>query len=71
LEEVQEAIDNHADIIMLDNMDNETMVRAVKLINGRAKVEASGKYETRTGKGSCCHRCRLISIGALTHSVTP
>jgi nicotinate-nucleotide pyrophosphorylase (carboxylating) len=42
LEEVKEAIAAGADIIMLDNMDNETMKRAVELVNGRAKVEASG-----------------------------
>jgi nicotinate-nucleotide pyrophosphorylase (carboxylating) len=42
LEQVQEAIEAKADIIMLDNMDNETMRKAVELIAGRARVEASG-----------------------------
>lgn len=70
LEEVQEAIDNHADIIMLDNMDNETMVRAVKLINGRAKVEASGNMNLERVREVAATGVDYISIGALTHSVT-
>ena len=70
LEEVQEAIDNHADIIMLDNMDNETMVRAVKLINGRAKVEASGNMKLERVREVAATGVDYISIGALTHSVT-
>lgn len=70
LEEVQEAIDNHADIIMLDNMDNETMVRAVKLINRRAKVEASGNMNLERVREVAATGVDYISIGALTHSVT-
>ena len=45
LEMVQEALDAGADIIMLDNMDNEQMAQAVKLIAGRALVEASGDID--------------------------
>ncbi|HWI39930.1 MAG TPA: carboxylating nicotinate-nucleotide diphosphorylase, partial [Verrucomicrobiae bacterium] len=42
LQQVQEALDAAADIIMLDNMDPDTMRRAVRMIGGRALVEASG-----------------------------
>ena len=42
LEQLQEAIDAGADIIMLDNMDNETMTKAVQIVAGRAETECSG-----------------------------
>ena len=42
LNQVEEALQNHADIIMLDNMDSETMKKAIEIINGKAKTEASG-----------------------------
>lgn len=69
LNQVQEAIDAGADIIMLDNMDNETMRAAVKLINGRAKVEASGNMTAARLKDVAATGVDFISIGALTHSV--
>lgn len=68
LEEVQEALENKVDIIMLDNMNIDTIHEAVKIIDGRAKIEISGgvTYETldeisKTGAD-------FVSIGALTHS---
>ncbi|GET27598.1 carboxylating nicotinate-nucleotide diphosphorylase [Prolixibacter sp. NT017] len=70
LEEVEEAIAAGADIIMLDNMDNETMKLAVELVNGRAKVEASGNMTLERLKGVAATGVDFISIGALTHSVT-
>lgn len=69
LEQVQEAIDAGADIIMLDNMDNETMAAAVKLINGQARVEASGNMTIARLKEVAATGVDYISIGALTHSV--
>ncbi|MCF8720658.1 carboxylating nicotinate-nucleotide diphosphorylase [Nitrospina gracilis] len=68
LEEVKEAVEGGADIILLDNMTPETMTEAVKLINGRARIEASGtmtleKVERLAGLGLDC-----VSVGALTHS---
>jgi nicotinate-nucleotide pyrophosphorylase (carboxylating) len=68
--EVQEALDAGADIIMLDNMDNSTMSEAVKLINGKAKVEASGNMTLKRLKEVAATGVDFISIGALTHSVT-
>lgn len=70
LEEVQQALDAGADIIMLDNMSNETMAEAVKLIAGRAKTEASGNMSIPRLKGVAATGVDYISVGALTHSVT-
>lgn len=70
LEQVQEAIDAGADIVMLDNMDNDTMRRAVELIAGRAKVEASGNMTLERLAGVAATGVDFISVGALTHSVT-
>ena len=69
IEQVQEAINAGADIIMLDNMDIETMSMAVKLINGRVKVEASGNMTIGRLKKVAATGVDYISIGALTHSV--
>lgn len=69
LEEVRQAIDCGADIIMLDNMSNEAMTEAVKLIAGRAKTEASGNMDIPRLKGVAAIGVDYISVGALTHSV--
>lgn len=69
LEQVQEAVDAKVDIIMLDNMDNETMREAVKLIAGRAKTEASGNITLERLREVAATGVDFISIGALTHSV--
>jgi nicotinate-nucleotide pyrophosphorylase (carboxylating) len=70
LAQVQEAIDAGADIIMLDNMDNETMRKGVELIGGRAEVEASGNMTLERLHEVAATGVDYISIGALTHSVT-
>lgn len=69
LQEVEEALQAGADIIMLDNMDNKTMTQAVKLIAGRAKTEASGNINEQTIAGVAATGVDYISVGALTHSV--
>ena len=68
IEEVEEALNNNVDIIMLDNMDVTIMKQAIKKINGRAKIEISGgiTYE-KLGELSNIG-ADFISIGALTHS---
>jgi nicotinate-nucleotide pyrophosphorylase (carboxylating) len=68
-DEVIEAIEAGADIIMLDNMDNKTMTECVKVINGKAKVEASGNMTLKRVKEVASTGVDFISIGALTHSV--
>jgi nicotinate-nucleotide pyrophosphorylase (carboxylating) len=70
LEEVQQAIDAGADIIMLDNMDTLTMKEAVKLIAGRAETEASGNMTIERLPEVAGTGVDYISVGALTHSVT-
>ena len=70
LEETKEAVTAGADIIMLDNMSNEMMEAAVKLIDGRAKTEASGNMTIGRLKGVAATSVDYISVGALTHSVT-
>ena len=68
-EEIQEALEADADIIMLDNMSYADMKKAVGLIAGRAKVEASGNMGSRDIREVAEAGVDLISIGALTHSV--
>ena len=70
LAQVQEAIDAKVDIIMLDNMDLETMRKGVQLIGGRAKVEASGNITLERLRDVAATGVDYISIGALTHSVS-
>lgn len=69
LDEVQEAITAGADIIMLDNMNNEMTLEAVKLINGKALVEASGNMNLQRIAAVAETGVDYISVGALTHSV--
>lgn len=68
--EVKEALEMKADIIMLDNMSNETMKTCVGIINHRAKVEASGNMNLERVREVAATGVDYISIGALTHSVT-
>lgn len=69
-DEIREALAAGADIIMLDNMSCEDMKKAVELIGGRAKVEASGNMGTRDVSEVAKTGVDLISVGALTHSVS-
>ncbi len=68
LEEVREALECKADIIMLDNMSNEQMAEAVKFIDKRALVEASGNISEETIYNVALTGVDIISIGKLTHS---
>ena len=70
VDEVKQALEAGADIIMLDNMTTPTMRECVKLINGRAKVEASGNMTIERIREVAATGVDYISIGALTHSVT-
>ncbi len=69
LDEVLEALDAGADIIMLDNMTLELMAEAVRQINGRAMTEASGNMGEKNLAEVAKTGVDVISIGALTHSV--
>ncbi len=69
LKEVKEALTTKADIIMLDNFEIDEMKKAVKIINGKCKVEISGGVNLDTVKTIAETGVDYISVGALTHSV--
>ena len=69
LDELREALSVDVDVIMLDNMDNDTMREAVKIADGKALLEASGGITEETIRGVAETGVDIISIGALTHSV--
>ncbi len=68
-EQIEEALKFKADIIMLDNMNLEQMAKAVKLIRGKALVEASGNMGDKDLMSVAKTGVDIISIGALTHTV--
>ena len=68
--EVEEALSCNVDVIMLDNMSNAEMRQCVKLIAGKALVEASGNMNLQRIPEVAETGVDLISVGALTHSVT-
>ena len=72
LDEVHQAIEAGADIIMLDNMDNKTMAEAVGIIKASGKgikTEASGNMNIARLKEVAATGVDYISVGALTHTV--
>jgi len=71
LDQVREAIESVADIIMPDNMSVEMMAEAVRLIDGKALVEASGGIRLEDIPAVAATGVDLISVGALTNSVVP
>lgn len=68
LEQVAEAVEAGADIVMLDNMDRDAMAAAVRLIDGRAEVEVSGNVDERRVDELVDLGVDYVSSGALTHS---
>lgn len=69
LDEVKEALNAGADIIMLDNMTPEQIAVCKKEIAGRAIIEVSGGVNKTNLEAYCAVRPDVISMGALTHSV--
>jgi nicotinate-nucleotide pyrophosphorylase (carboxylating) len=68
LEQVAQATDAGADIILLDNMTPTQLRQAVKIIRGRAKTEASGGVNLKTVRKIAATGVDFISVGAITHS---
>lgn len=68
LDMVREAVEAGADIIMLDNMDNETMRKALEIIDGRAQTECSGNVTKERLAEIAAVGVDFVSSGALTHS---
>jgi nicotinate-nucleotide pyrophosphorylase (carboxylating) len=68
LKGLREALEAGADLILLDNMDDATLRRAVELARGRAKLEASGSMTRERLPQAAATGVNFISVGALTHS---
>jgi len=68
LEQVAEALDAGAELLLLDNMDPPTMAEATRMARGRALTEASGGITLETVRSVAETGVDLISVGALTHS---
>jgi nicotinate-nucleotide pyrophosphorylase (carboxylating) len=69
LDQLQQALDAGADVILLDNMPPAQLRRAVATTAGRARLEASGGITTDTIREVAETGVDAISVGALTHSV--
>jgi len=68
LEDVKEALEGGADIILLDNMSIDQIKEAIKIINGRAQIEVSGGINSDNIEQLVGLPIDFISIGAITHS---
>ena len=68
LEMVKEAVEAGADIIMLDNMDHDTMKEAVAVVNGKAEIEISGNVTKENLASYVDLNVQYVSSGAITHS---
>jgi nicotinate-nucleotide pyrophosphorylase (carboxylating) len=68
LKQVEQAVNAGADFILLDNMNLKKLRQAVKIVNGRAKTEASGGVNLKTVRAIARTGVDFISVGALTHS---
>jgi len=68
LEEVQEAVQSGADMIMLDNMPEDAMKEVVRQVKGKVPLEVSGKVSLRKVKEIASLGVDFISVGSLTHS---
>lgn len=68
-EELWEALNCRADVIMLDNMTVEQMAECVKIAGGKAVLEASGNITLANAAEIAKTGVDIISVGALTHSV--
>jgi nicotinate-nucleotide pyrophosphorylase (carboxylating) len=69
LDQVREALQVGAELILLDNMPPATLREAVEIVNGKALCEASGGINLQTVRGVAESGVDIISVGALTHSV--
>ena len=68
LDQVEQAVEGGANIILLDNMTTEMIREAIRIIKGRAKTEASGGVNLETVRAVAETGVDFISVGALTHS---
>ena len=71
IEQVNEALEAGADILLLDNMSTEMMQQVVQQVGNRAVTEASGGITLEHVRAVAATGVELISVGALTHSAMP
>lgn len=70
LDQVEEALAAEVDVIMLDNMSNEDMATAVRMVNGRVPLECSGGVRLETIRAKAETGVDYISVGRITQSAT-
>lgn len=70
LEQLFEVIDGGADLVLLDNMTPDQCKQAVSIVNGRAKLEASGGITLDLARAYAESGVDYLAIGALTHSAS-
>jgi nicotinate-nucleotide pyrophosphorylase (carboxylating) len=68
IDELREALDAHADHLLLDNLSPQTAADWIRIINGRAKVELSGGINLDTVRNYAETGADFVSAGAITHS---
>jgi nicotinate-nucleotide pyrophosphorylase (carboxylating) len=68
LDQLAEALEHGVDAVLLDNMDPDTLRRAVAMVAGRAVTEASGRITRETAPAIAAAGVDLISSGGITHS---
>ncbi|MBF0286435.1 MAG: carboxylating nicotinate-nucleotide diphosphorylase [SAR324 cluster bacterium] len=68
ISQIPDALEAGIDVILLDNMNCEEMIQAVKEVQGRALLEASGGVTLKTIENIAATGVDIISVGALTHS---
>ena len=67
---IEEALATGVDAVLLDNMTPEQLATAVRMIDGRALAEASGRITPQTAPASAASGVDLLSAGWLTHSAS-
>jgi nicotinate-nucleotide pyrophosphorylase (carboxylating) len=68
VEQVREAIEAGADLLLLDNMSTEMLRECVRVVEGRARLEASGGLSLDRAREVAETGVDYLSVGALTHS---
>ncbi|MCX7944352.1 MAG: carboxylating nicotinate-nucleotide diphosphorylase [Deltaproteobacteria bacterium] len=66
--QIEEAIEAGADLIMLDNMEEEDIRRAIEIVRGRVPIEVSGGVNLENIRRIAQYKPNFISVGRITHS---
>ncbi len=68
LKQLEIALKEKIDAVLLDNMDPETLARAVRIVHGKVVTEASGGVTPQTARAVAASGVDIVSVGWLTHS---